>query len=44
MAGADSRRTYPAELEKLVRELRRTPESVSWAEIFQFVPRSTRRG
>lgn len=34
----DSRRTYPAELEKLVRELRRTPESVSWAEIFQFVP------
>jgi predicted AlkP superfamily phosphohydrolase/phosphomutase len=33
----DSRRTYPAELDSEVRALRRTPESVSWAEVFQFV-------
>jgi predicted AlkP superfamily phosphohydrolase/phosphomutase len=35
--GKDSRRTYPAGLDSLVESLRRTPESVSWAEIFQFV-------
>jgi len=34
----DSRRTYPADLETLTKQLRRTPESVSWAELFQFVP------
>jgi len=34
----DSRRTYPADLDTLARSLRRTPESVSWAELFQFVP------
>ena len=34
----DSRRTYPAGLDSLARALRRTPESVSWAELFQFVP------
>ena len=34
----DSRRTYPADLDALTKQLRRTPESVSWAELFQFVP------
>lgn len=34
----DSRRTYPPELETLTKQLRRTPQSVSWAELFQFVP------
>ena len=34
----NSRRTYPADLDTLARALRRTPESVSWAELFQFVP------
>jgi predicted AlkP superfamily phosphohydrolase/phosphomutase len=33
----NSRRTYPENLDALVRTLRRTPESVSWAEVFQFV-------
>jgi hypothetical protein len=36
--GRDTRRTYPASLDSLVAALRRTPESVSWAELFQFVP------
>lgn len=35
--GRDTRRTYPASLDSLVNTLRRTPESVSWAELFQFV-------
>ncbi|HTM00624.1 MAG TPA: alkaline phosphatase family protein, partial [Candidatus Omnitrophota bacterium] len=34
----DSRRTYPADLDALTKQLRRSPESVSWAELFQFVP------
>jgi predicted AlkP superfamily phosphohydrolase/phosphomutase len=33
----DSRRTYPASLDSLVAAVRRTPQSVSWAELFQFV-------
>lgn len=33
----DSRRTYPDSLASMVERLRRKPESVSWAEIFQFV-------
>ena len=33
----DSRRTYPTSLDAMVKELRRTPESVSWKELFQFV-------
>jgi hypothetical protein len=37
-AGKKSRRTYPESLDSLVNALRRTPESVSWAELFQFVP------
>ncbi len=37
-AGRETRRTYPESLDSLVQELRRTPESVSWAELFQFVP------
>jgi len=36
--GRNTRRTYPASLDSLVAALRRTPESVSWAELFQFVP------
>jgi hypothetical protein len=36
--GRATRRTYPASLDSLVAALRRTPESVSWAELFQFVP------
>ena len=32
-----SHRTYPESLDSLVQSLRRTPESVSWAELFQFV-------
>ncbi len=36
--GHDTRRTYPESLDSLVQALRRTPESVSWAELFQFVP------
>ena len=35
--GRMSRRTYPESLDSLVQALRRTPESVSWAELFQFV-------
>ena len=35
--GKDSRRTYPESLDSLVHALRRAPESVSWAEVFQFV-------
>ncbi len=34
----DSRRTYPDSLEALVARVRRSPESISWAELFQFVP------
>jgi predicted AlkP superfamily phosphohydrolase/phosphomutase len=34
----DSRRTYPDSLTTMVERLRRKPESVSWAELFQFVP------
>jgi len=34
----DSRRTYPDTLEAIVAKLRRSPESISWAELFQFVP------
>lgn len=34
----DTRRTYPESLDSLAKALRRTPESVSWAEVFQFVP------
>lgn len=34
----DGRRTYPSSLDSLVAALRRTPQSVSWAELFQFVP------
>src|SRR5258705_11488716 len=34
----DSRRTYPGSLDATVGRLRRTRESDSWAEIFQFVP------
>ncbi|HXF59936.1 MAG TPA: alkaline phosphatase family protein [Candidatus Saccharimonadales bacterium] len=33
-----SRRTYPESLSTMVERLRRRPESVSWAEVFQFVP------
>jgi predicted AlkP superfamily phosphohydrolase/phosphomutase len=33
-----SHRTYPDSLESLVTRMRRTPASVSWAEVFQFVP------
>lgn len=33
----DSRRTYPESLDSLVQAMRRTPQSVSWAELFQFV-------
>ena len=33
----DSRRTYPASLDSLVSAVRRTPQSVTWAELFQFV-------
>jgi predicted AlkP superfamily phosphohydrolase/phosphomutase len=36
--GRETRRTYPESLDSLVQALRRTPESVSWAELFQFVP------
>ena len=36
--GRETRRTYPESLDSLVAALRRTPESVSWAELFQFVP------
>lgn len=32
-----TRRTYPENLDSLVTALRRTPQSVSWAELFQFV-------
>jgi predicted AlkP superfamily phosphohydrolase/phosphomutase len=34
----ESRRTYPDSLAAIVERLRRKPESVSWAEVFQFVP------
>ncbi|HET7903799.1 MAG TPA: alkaline phosphatase family protein [Candidatus Eisenbacteria bacterium] len=33
----DARRTYPESLDSLVQAMRRTPQSVSWAELFQFV-------
>ena len=36
--GRETRRTYPESLDSLVQAMRRTPESVSWAELFQFVP------
>jgi predicted AlkP superfamily phosphohydrolase/phosphomutase len=36
-AARDSKRTYPASLDSLAHALRRSPESVSWAELFQFV-------
>ena len=36
--GRSTRRTYPESLDSLVLALRRTPASVSWAELFQFVP------
>jgi hypothetical protein len=32
-----TRRTYPESLDSLAKALRRSPESVSWAELFQFV-------
>lgn len=35
--GKDSRRTYPESLDSLVSAVRRTPQSVTWAELFQFV-------
>ena len=35
--GRNSHRTYPDSLADMVERLRRTPESVSWAEVFQFV-------
>lgn len=34
----NSRRTYPDSLLSMVERLRRKPESVSWVELFQFVP------
>jgi predicted AlkP superfamily phosphohydrolase/phosphomutase len=34
----NSGRTYPDSLAAMVDRLRRTPESISWAELFQFVP------
>jgi predicted AlkP superfamily phosphohydrolase/phosphomutase len=34
----ESRRTYPDSLDAMVAKLRRSPESISWAELFQFVP------
>jgi predicted AlkP superfamily phosphohydrolase/phosphomutase len=34
----DARRTYPDTLEALVAKQRRSPESISWAELFRFVP------
>ncbi len=34
----DAQRTYPDTLDALVARVRRSPESVSWAELFQFVP------
>lgn len=33
-----SQRTYPDSLESLTAKERRSPESISWAELFQFVP------
>jgi len=36
--GRNGRRTYPESIDSLVSSLRRSPESVSWAELFQFVP------
>ncbi|MGH7681091.1 MAG: alkaline phosphatase family protein, partial [Candidatus Eiseniibacteriota bacterium] len=36
--GRGTHRTYPESLDSLVLSLRRTEESVSWAELFQFVP------
>ena len=36
--GRETRRTYPESLDSLVAALRRTSKSVSWAELFQFVP------
>ena len=33
-----TRRTYPESLDSLVAAVRRTPESVTWAELFQFIP------
>lgn len=37
-SATDTRVAYPESLLTLVTRLRRPPESVSWAEIFQFVP------
>lgn len=34
----DKRRTYPKSLDSLTLALKRLPQSVSWAELFQFVP------
>lgn len=34
----DAHRTYPDSLEPMVEKLRRSPESITWAELFQFVP------
>jgi len=36
--GRDTRRTYPEGLDSLVTKYRRNAKSVSWAELFQFVP------
>lgn len=36
--GRSTHRTYPESLDSLVLALRRTEASVSWAELFQFVP------
>ena len=36
--GRDAQRTYPDTLDALVARVRRSPESISWAELFQFVP------
>jgi len=37
-SATDTRVAYPESLLTLVTRLRRSPESVSWAELFQFVP------
>ena len=36
--GRDTHRTYPESLDSLATAYRRTAKSVSWAELFQFVP------
>ena len=34
----DAQRTYPDTLDALVARVRRSPESISWGDVFQFVP------